>query len=306
MVINGFNEYQASQRINIQHRSSLRAEQRSSLRVGMRGFLSNILEKKNTAEAEPSFKDPRWSLKGVTALVTGGTKGIGYAIVEEVAALGAAVHICSRNQTEINDRVREWESKGFKISGSVCDLASKAQREELIKTVSSVFHGKLSILHTFLYYTLTCIALIFTYCSMVLCSSKAAYLGKQCLSAIKGAIEYTEGDYSTIMKTNVEAPYNLSQLSRSLLKESGARNILFISSVAGVIALPKLSNNAASKGTLFNFVCEWAKDNIRTPLGPLVEPNEISSVVAFLCLPADSYITGQVIFVDGGYTVTGF
>ncbi|KAL4606588.1 hypothetical protein ACB092_09G114300 [Castanea dentata] len=266
------------------------------------------------AEAEPRFKDPRWSLKGVTALVTGGTKGIGYAIVEELAALGAAVHICSRNQTEINDRVREWESKGFKVSGSVCDLTSKAQREELIKTVSSVFHGKLSI-----------------------------PLGKQCLSTIKGAIKYTEEDYSTIMKTNVKAPYNLSQFSHSLLKESGAGNIVFISSVAGVIALPKLSNYAASKGAINqitkNFACEWAKDNIRvntamgcqyqpkssnhlpqdyphakdltklivrTPLGPLAEPNEISSVVAFLCLPTDSYITRQVIFVDGGYTVTGF
>ena len=53
------------------------------------------------------------------------------------------------------------------------------------------------------------------------------------------------------MKTNVEAPYNLSQLAYSLLKESGAGNIVFISSVAGVIALPKLSNYAASKGTSF-------------------------------------------------------
>ncbi|XP_030925366.1 tropinone reductase homolog isoform X1 [Quercus lobata] len=268
------------------------------------------------AEAEPSFKDPRWSLKGVTALVTGGTKGIGYAIVEELAALGAAVHICSRNQTEINERVREWESKGFKLSGSVCDLTSKAQREELIKTVSSVFHGKLNIL-----------------------------VNNAGILTIKGAIEYTEEDYSTIMKTNVEAPYNLSQLAYSLLKESGAGNIVFISSVAGVIALPKLSNYAASKGAINqitkNLACEWAKDNIRvntvapwgvntnqnpavrssipasryefhsflivrTPLGRLAEPNEISSVVAFLCLPAASYITGQVICVDGGYTVTGF
>uniref|UniRef100_A0A7N2M4I9 Tropinone reductase n=1 Tax=Quercus lobata TaxID=97700 RepID=A0A7N2M4I9_QUELO len=98
-------------------------------------------------EAEPNFKDPRWSLMGVTALVTGGTKGIGYTIEEELAAFGAAVHICSRNQTEINDRVREWESKGFKVSGSVCDPTSKAQREELIETVSSVFHGKLNSQH---------------------------------------------------------------------------------------------------------------------------------------------------------------
>lgn len=66
--------------------------------------------------------------------------------MEELAALGAAVHICSRNQTEISERVQEWESKGFKVSGSVCDLTSKAQREELIQTVSSVFHGKLNIL----------------------------------------------------------------------------------------------------------------------------------------------------------------
>uniref|UniRef100_A0A7N2M391 Tropinone reductase n=2 Tax=Quercus lobata TaxID=97700 RepID=A0A7N2M391_QUELO len=205
------------------------------------------------AEAEPSFKDPRWSLEGVTALVTGGTKGIGYAIVEELAALGAAVHICSRNQTEINERVREWESKGFKLSGSVCDLTSKAQREELIKTVSSVFHGKLNIL-----------------------------VNNAGILTIKGAIEYTEEDYSTIMKTNVEAPYNLSQLAYSLLKESGAGNIDY----------PHAN--------------DLIKLIVRTPLGRLAEPNEISSVVAFLCLPAASYITGQVICVDGGYTVTGF
>lgn len=44
----------------------------------------------------------------------------------------------------------------------------------------------------------------------------------------------------------------------------------------------------------------------RTPLKPIGEPNEISSLAAFLCLPAASYITGQVIVVDGGYTAGGF
>lgn len=44
----------------------------------------------------------------------------------------------------------------------------------------------------------------------------------------------------------------------------------------------------------------------RTPIGRIAEPNEVSTVVAFLCLPAASYVTGQVICVDGGYTVTGF
>ncbi|KAG4985321.1 hypothetical protein JHK86_033012 [Glycine max] len=84
-----------------------------------------------------------------------------------------------------------------------------------------------------------------------------------------------------------------------------------------------------------NLACEWAKDNIRTncvapgmirtpaadeylkegkianayiprtPLGRFGEGDEVSSVVAFLCLPAASYVTGQIICVDGGFTVNG-
>lgn len=69
-----------------------------------------------------------------------------YAIVDELAGLGATVHTCARNQEQIDERVREWKSKGFKVSGSVCDLTSKSQREELMRTVSSVFEGKLNIL----------------------------------------------------------------------------------------------------------------------------------------------------------------
>jgi len=263
------------------------------------------------AEAGRSFKEQTWSLKGMTALVTGGTRGIGFAIVEELAGLGAAVHTCSRNQTEINERIGEWERKGFKVSGSVCDLTSTPQREKLIDTVSSVFHGKLNIL-----------------------------VNNAAVVTLKEAKNHTSEDYSTIMSTNVESPCHLSQLAHPLLKASGVGSIVFVSSVAGVMALPRLSGYAASKGAINqitkNFACEWAKDNIRTnavapwavntrnvapddartkdfvnpisrtPLGRIAEPHEISSVVAFLCLPAASYVTGQTICVDGGYTVTGF
>ncbi|KAJ0088362.1 hypothetical protein Patl1_31817 [Pistacia atlantica] len=92
------------------------------------------------------FRIQRWSLKGMTALVTGGTKGIGYAIVEELAEFGATVHTCSRNQTELNDRIKEWDNKGFKVSGSVCDLQVRADREKLMETVSLMFDGKLNVL----------------------------------------------------------------------------------------------------------------------------------------------------------------
>ncbi|XP_061360927.1 tropinone reductase homolog At5g06060-like isoform X8 [Gastrolobium bilobum] len=152
------------------------------------------------AETKLSMKDKRWSLHGMTALVTGGTRGIGHAIVEELAEFGAAVHICSRNQEDINKCLEEWKSKGLNVTGSVCDLLSHDQRKGLMETVTTIFHGKLNI-----------------------------------------------------------------------LKSSGGNE-----SVEDIVS--------------------------QTLAGRMAEPKEISALVVFLCLPAASYITGQVIAVDGGYT----
>ncbi|KAM7468047.1 hypothetical protein LguiB_015609 [Lonicera macranthoides] len=262
---------------------------------------------------ELSCRDQRWSLKGTTALVTGGTKGIGYAIVEELAGFGASVHTCSRNQEELNEKLKEWEKKGFKVSGSLCDLSSREQREKLMKDVTSVFDGKLNI-----------------------------FINNAASVQMKRVTEATVEHYSSVFATNFEGPYHLCQLAHPLLKESRAGSIVFVSSLAGVTALPALSIYGASKAAINqltkNLACEWACDNIRTnavapwavhtsvsntttdmsirtimgqalartPLRPIAQPNEISSLVAFLCLPAASFITGQVIVVDAGYTAGGF
>jgi len=69
--------------------------------------------------------------------------------VEELAEFGAAVHICSRNQEDINKCLEEWKGKGFNITGSTCDILSRHQREKLMETVDSIFHGKLNILVRF-------------------------------------------------------------------------------------------------------------------------------------------------------------
>jgi Tropinone reductase 1 len=71
---------------------------------------------------------------------------IRYAIVGELAALGAIVHTCGRSQDQLNENLREWKAKGFKVTGSVCDLSSDAEREKLMEEVSSLFDGKLDIL----------------------------------------------------------------------------------------------------------------------------------------------------------------
>ncbi|GAY47882.1 hypothetical protein CUMW_107700 [Citrus unshiu] len=84
--------------------------------------------------------------------------------------------------TELNQRIKEWNSKGLKVSGSVCDQKIGAQREKLVETVSSVCDGKRNIHPT---------------------------------------TEYTMEDFSTIMTTNFESAYHLSQFAYTLLKASG-------------------------------------------------------------------------------------
>ncbi|CAA7026315.1 unnamed protein product [Microthlaspi erraticum] len=252
----------------------------------------------------------RWSLQGMTALVTGGGKGIGYAIVEELAGFGARVHTCDRDQTMLNECLSEWQAKGFQVSVSVCDVSSRPQRDQLMQTVSSLFGSKLNIL--------------------------VNNVGKFIL---KPTLESTAEDFSSLMATNLESAYHISQLAHPLLKASGYGSIVFISSVSGVVS-GTASIYGATKGAMNqlarNLACEWASDGIRanavapwvtatslvkkylddekfaeamfsrTPLGRACEPRQVASLVTFLCLPAASYITGQTICIDGGFTVNGF
>ncbi|CAM8964026.1 unnamed protein product [Rhodiola kirilowii] len=104
------------------------------------------------AEAKSAGSSSRWSLQGTTALVTGGTRGIGHAVVAELAGLEAKVHTCSRNEAELNNCLKDWEGKGFVVTGSVCDVSVRAQREALLADVSSLFGGKLNILVTLFFF----------------------------------------------------------------------------------------------------------------------------------------------------------
>ncbi|XP_048609890.1 senescence-associated protein 13 isoform X4 [Brassica napus] len=212
----------------------------------------------NTRE---SLRDnSRWSLGGMTALVTGGSKGLGSvpyshfsyfthfrsnpiinlreAVVEELAMLGARVHTCGRNETQLQERLHEWLAKRFLVTTSVCDVSLPDQRARLMETVSSLFQGKLNIL-----------------------------VNNAGTSIVKPATEFSSEDFSFLMATNLESAFHLSQLAHPLLKASGSGSIVVMSSAAGVVHMSVGSIYGATKGAMNqlarNLACEWASDNIR-------------------------------------------
>ncbi|XP_024016676.1 tropinone reductase homolog At2g29260, chloroplastic isoform X2 [Eutrema salsugineum] len=180
----------------------------------------------------------RWSLHGMSALVTGGTRGIGRAIVEELAGLGAEVHTCARNETELENCLGDWNRSGFRVAGSVCDVSDRAQREALMENVSSFFDGKLHIL-----------------------------VNNVGTNIRKPMVEFTAGEFSTLMSTNFESVFHLCQLAYPMLRASEAASVVSISSVSGFVSLKNMSVQSATKGAINqltrSLACEWAKDNIR-------------------------------------------
>ena len=254
----------------------------------------------------------RWRLDGQAALITGASAGIGFAVARELAALGAEVLMVARDENKLAEATAEIEDE---IDGAVtryfaADVSDAEQRQEIFDWISDL-NSPLSIL-----------------------------VNNAGINVKKPTLELSDADFSKVLDTNVHAVFELSRLAHPFLKQHGSASIVNIGSVSGLThvrtgPLYGLSKAAVHQLTK-NLACEWASDGIRvnsvapwyirtrrtsealanpdyfeevisrTPMKRIGEPEEVAAAVAFLCLPAASYITGECIAVDGGFLRYGF
>lgn len=258
--------------------------------------------------------DPkRWRLDGQLALVTGGSAGIGRAIARELLGLGADVLLAARDSAGLDDArnelLEDFPQRDIQVFAA--DIGIEEQRRELLDWVEDEGDGGLHIL-----------------------------VNNAGANVSKLAGDYADDEWRAIFEVNVFAAFELSRYLHPLLTRHAASSIVNVGSVSGLTHVrtgaPYGMSKAAMHQMTRNLAVEWAEDGIRvnavapwyirtrrtsgaladpdyldevllrTPLGRIGEPEEVAAAVAFLCLPAASYVTGECIAVDGGFLRYGF
>jgi len=250
-----------------------------------------------------------WRLVDKTGVVTGGTQGIGLATVRALLGLGANVWVIARNIPESSALDEQSSLKHPKVRMVQADLSTN----EGCQTACSILKKEIDALH-------------------VLVNNAGINNRIPTLSV-------STQDYDSLVAINLTAAFEMTRLLYPLLK-SAAGLIVNVASVAGLAWVPNSTPYGMAKDGLIQMTralaVEWAADGIRansvapwftrmalikerladkrtkalieqrTPIGRVAEPDEVAAAIAFLCLLASSYITGQCVVVDGGAEIKAF
>ncbi len=242
-------------------------------------------------------------LDGKVAVVTGGTRGIGFATVEKFLENGAKVVLLGSKKESVDKAINKLKTinEDYEIDGAWPCLSNLSSIEETFREIVKK-HGKIDIL-----------------------------VNNAGMSAMDKIYDYKEEDFKKIMDLNVNAVFNCSRAVVSYMKENGGGVILNTSSMVSIYGQPSGCGYPASKfavnGLTKSLARELGNDNIRVnavapgviltdmmkdvpesviepiikgiPLGRIGTPEDIANAFLFLASDMASYITGVILSVDG-------
>lgn len=256
------------------------------------------------------FLEQMFSLRGRTAVVLGGTSGIGQAIARGYRSAGADVIASSRDQNKVNAMADEFESSGGRTLRLTSDINDRASLQQLCdRTVEAM--GRVDVL--------------------VVTSGM-----------IKKApsLDLTDADFDAVIEANLNGSFKANQIfGRQMISQGGGGSIINTCSMTTFVTFNQVTPYAASKagvGMLTKqLAVEWAPDNVRvnaiapgvfrtplntaaldiperaasiiahTPMGRFGQVDELVGTAILLAAPAGAFITGQIIAVDGGFLAKG-
>lgn len=248
------------------------------------------------------MSDSQYSISDLTAIVTGGSRGIGRGIAERFVSEGANAVICARDQEEI-DAVRNeinQEHRGTPVEAIECDVTDRTQVDAMVEAAVDRFDGL----------------------DVLVNNAGASFMAP--------FTEISENGWQKILDINLTGAFNCTQAVHEEMRTSGG-SVVNISSVAAFDGSPQMAHYGAAKAGMINLTrtlsYELAEDDIRvnciapgivatkgmeTQMGFEADEidrahvkrrvgtvEEIAEVVQFLISPAASYVTGQTLAVEG-------
>lgn len=248
-----------------------------------------------------------FDLSGLVALVTGSTRGLGEVAALSLAKAGADVAVCGRNMADLDRVSASIKDLGRDSAGFFLDVTSKEKVHEGVDQILKYF-GKVDIL-----------------------------VNNAGVNHRVPVLEFPEDAWDLVISTNLKGYFLVAQAVVPQMIECGYGKVINMSSILGSVALPNQVAYASSKGGVDQMTkvmaLEWAKQGVRvnaigptyfetelvaqlrndperfnfinerTPMGRWGYPPELEGIVIFLAAPASDFITGQTIYIDGGWTI---
>ena len=256
-----------------------------------------------------SFLENLFSLSGKTALVTGASRGLGHAIADALLQAGSHVILVSTHQARLDASTAKFQARGLSATSRCCDLADKTQIAMLIESMRAD-PGHIDIL-----------------------------VNAAGMTEGHAVLDYPDDVWERTLQVNLTAPFMLARGLAPLMIAQHAGSIINLTSINAELGFPGNPAYVAAKGALkqlskalavdlaphgirvnnigpgyfhtdmtsgsWNDPVRRAQRSNRTLLGRLGEPGDLAGLVIFLASAASSYITGQDIYIDGGWLARG-